>query len=91
MVRDNFGPLNVPEQHYFCMGDNRDHSLDSRYWGTVPAHYVKGRALLIYWSYGGETSDGNWHGWGHRLKQLGQTIVGFVTKSRWLRTFHLVE
>jgi len=89
--RDNFGPLTVPEENYFCMGDNRDHSHDSRFWGTLPARYVKGRAFLIYWSYGGETSDGNWHGWGHRLRQLGNTLIGFATKSRWSRTFHLVR
>ena len=57
------------------MGDNRDHSHDSRFWGTVPTRYVKGRAFLVYWSYGGETSDGSWHGWGHRLRQLGNTAA----------------
>jgi len=89
--RDNFGPLTVPEDSYFCMGDNRDHSYDSRFWGTVPTRYVKGRAFLVYWSYGGETSDGTWHGWGHRLRQLANTVLGFATKSRWSRTFHLVR
>jgi signal peptidase I len=89
--RDNYGPLTVPDDSYFCMGDNRDHSHDSRFWGTVPTRYVKGRAFLVYWSYGGETSDGNWHGWGHRLRQLGNTLLGFFTKSRWSRTFHLVR
>jgi signal peptidase I len=89
--RDNYGPLTVPEDSYFCMGDNRDHSHDSRYWGTLPKRYVKGRAFLVYWSYGGETSDGSWHGWGYRLRQLGNTVLGFVTKSRWSRTFHLIR
>ena len=88
---DNFGPLTVPEDSYFCMGDNRDHSYDSRFWGTVPSRYVKGRAFMVYWSYGGQTSDGTWHGWGHRLRQLANTVIGFPTKSRWRRTFHLVR
>jgi signal peptidase I len=55
-VREKYGPVTVPAAHYFMMGDNRDNSQDSRYWGFLPAHYVKGRALFIYWSF--ETTDG---------------------------------
>ncbi len=90
-ARDNFGPLKVPEDHLFCMGDNRDFSYDSRYWGFVPQHYVKGRAFLIYWSFGGETPDGSWQGWGPRLRQLANTALGFVTKTRWSRTLRLIR
>lgn len=90
-LRDNFGPAAVPEDHFFCLGDNRDQSYDSRFWGSVPAHFVKGRAFLIYWSFGGETSDGVWRGLGNKLRQLGGTAVGFFSKSRWERTFHLVR
>jgi signal peptidase I len=90
-VRDNFGPYTVEGGGYFCMGDNRDQSYDSRYWGLVPKHYVKGRALLIYWSYAGETPDGEWHGWGTRLVQIFRTAVGFFTHTRWSRTFHLIR
>jgi signal peptidase I len=50
-VRARYGPVTVPESHYFMMGDNRDNSQDSRYWGFLPSHYVKGRALTIYWSF----------------------------------------
>lgn len=89
--RDTFGPVTVPQGQYFCMGDNRDNSRDSRYWGTVPERFVKGRAFLIYWSYGGQTSDGVWRGWGHRLRLLAETVVGFFTQSRWGRTFSLVR
>ncbi len=49
-LRDNYGPYAVPDGHYFFLGDNRDHSNDSRFWGTVPAEMIKGRAWLIYWS-----------------------------------------
>ncbi|HKZ57315.1 MAG TPA: signal peptidase I [Thermodesulfovibrionales bacterium] len=50
-VRDNFGPLVVPPDKIFAMGDNRDQSYDSRYWGFVDAKDVKGEALIIYWSW----------------------------------------
>ena len=89
--RDNAGPFIVPPGHYFCMGDNRDESYDSRFWGPLPAENVKGRPVLIYWSYGGETPDGTWRGWGARLRQLGGTAAGFVTRSRWERTFKVIR
>ncbi len=48
--RDNMSPVKVPPNHLFVMGDNRDHSLDSRFWGTVPVEDVRGSAFLIYYS-----------------------------------------
>lgn len=48
-IRDNFGPVVVPPGQYFVMGDNRDRSCDSRYWGAVPEPLVKGKAWFIYW------------------------------------------
>lgn len=50
-TRDNWGPITVPPDSYFVMGDNRDNSEDSRYWGFVPIESVKGRPLVIYFSY----------------------------------------
>ena len=90
-LRDNFGPFVVPEGEYFFLGDNRDFSYDSRYWGSVPRRYIKGRALLIYWSYGGKTPDGTESTWGEGLTQLGETALGFFSKTRWDRSFHLVR
>ena len=55
--RDTWGPLVVPPGKYFVLGDNRDDSLDSRYWGFVDASAVKGRTLLVYFSYDRETHD----------------------------------
>jgi len=49
-VREEYGPGTVPANQYFMMGDNRDNSQDSRFWGFLPAHYVKGQALFIYFS-----------------------------------------
>ena len=90
-LRDNFGPFVVPEDHFFFLGDNRDESYDSRYWGAVPRHYLKGRALMIYWSFGGKTPDGQWNGWRQKLTQVGRTFSGFLRKTRWWRSFHLVR
>ncbi len=50
-VREEYGPVNVPAGQYFMMGDNRDNSQDSRYWGFMPIDYVKGKALFIYYSF----------------------------------------
>jgi signal peptidase I len=54
-VRVQYGPVTVPEGHYFMMGDNRDNSQDSRYWGFMPHEYIKGKALFVYFSFGEET------------------------------------
>jgi signal peptidase I len=50
-VREEYGPVTVPPDQYFMMGDNRDNSEDSRYWGFMPDSYVKGKALFIYYSF----------------------------------------
>ena len=50
-LRETYGPVTVPQDQLFMMGDNRDNSQDSRFWGFLPRSYVKGRALVIYWSF----------------------------------------
>ena len=57
---DNFGPLKVPADSYFVMGDNRDNSLDSRDWGFVPRGYIHGKAWRLYWSWDSSTNTPRW-------------------------------
>ena len=49
--RDNYGPVVVPRNHFFCMGDNRDNSRDSRYWGFLPKKLLRGKAMVLYFSW----------------------------------------
>jgi signal peptidase I len=66
--RDNFGPVTVPKDSYFVMGDNRDQSADSRYWGFVPSKDVLGKAFIIYWSWDSENTNVRWKRLGTILK-----------------------
>jgi signal peptidase I len=66
--RDNFGPVTVPAHSLFVMGDNRDHSYDSRYWGFVDLKAIKGKAFIIYWSWDKENFGVRWSRFGNLLK-----------------------
>lgn len=83
------GDLVVPEGSYFAMGDNRDHSDDSRFWGLVPRENIIGKPLVIYWSYAASTEQlqGSTISPAH-LKDL---LFNFFSKTRWARTFHLID
>jgi signal peptidase I len=90
-LRERFGPVTVPADQYFVMGDNRDNSQDSRYWGFLPRHYVKGKALLIYWSYESGREDYLDEGFGATLKRLGSVVTHFFTRTRWERLFNQIR
>lgn len=68
--RDNFGPFTVPRRSFFVMGDNRDHSYDSRFWGIVDMGEIKGKAFIMYWSW---NKNGEWFG-KVRWSRIGQLL-----------------
>ncbi len=90
-VRERYGPVRVPDGQYFVMGDNRDNSQDSRYWGFLPRGYIKGRALMIYWSYESGREDYLDEGMGASVKRLASVVTHFFTKTRWERLFHQIH
>jgi signal peptidase I len=84
-VRERYGPVTVPPQQYFVMGDNRDNSQDSRFWGFLPRHYVKGKALMIYWSYEASAGEATGDGFGATVKRTFSVVTNFFTGTRWER------
>jgi signal peptidase I len=94
LVQSNYlkdGELVVPPDRYFAMGDNRDVSYDSRYWGFIPRENIIGRPTFIYWSF--ETPPNQYlkTGMAERLKFILKVVVHFVDQTRWRRMLHVVR
>ena len=90
---DNFGPFTLPDGQYFVMGDNRDNSLDSREWGTVPRSAIVGRALLVYWSFpvGGDDGASAMGRARSRVSRVLTSAGALFTLTRWDRTGLLIR
>ena len=78
--------LHVPQGFLFCMGDNRDNSLDSRFWGFVPLESVVGEPLFVYWSYDAPSRDWTSEELTSRLRFDASILWNFFAKTRWSRT-----
>lgn len=91
MLRDHVSgsELVVPAGHYFAMGDNRDYSEDSRYWGFVPRENIIGKPFVIYWSY--ESTTDRLSGSPLNPDHLKDLALNFFSKTRWNRSFQLVR
>ena len=83
--------LVVPAGKYFAMGDNRDNSLDSRYWGFVPRENIVGRPLLVYWSIAMPESGDDHPALADRASSTLHEAIHFFDDTRWRRTLHRIE
>lgn len=93
MLADNIagGEVIVPANHFFAMGDNRDNSSDSRYWGFVPRENIVGKPVVIYWSYRASTEELTGDSVGSLVSHFVDLGQHFFTRTRWERTFRLVR
>jgi signal peptidase I len=85
------GDLVIPPDRYFAMGDNRDNSYDSRFWGFVPRENIIGRPMFIYWSFETPANQYEKTSMGDRLAFIGRIIIHFFDETRWSRTLRLVR
>lgn len=91
--RVNFGPYRVPAGHVFAMGDNRDNSSDSRYWGPVPLELVQGEAMVIHWSWEPDANAPviSLAEWSSIPASVWYNIIHFLRRVRWERLASVVH
>lgn len=85
------GDLVVPPDSYFAMGDHRDVSYDSRYWGFIPRENIIGRPMFVYWSFEEPADQYLQTGFGQRVAFFGHVVLHFFDMTRWKRTFKVVR
>lgn len=90
-TRDNFGPEVVPKGHFFVMGDNRDNSEDSRYWGFLDQNLIIGQAFIMYWSWAPDEQAPTYINLSSIPQMLIYNITRFPQRTRWGRIGMLVE
>jgi signal peptidase I len=87
----HYGPIAVPSNSYFVLGDNRDNSMDSRFWGFVPKENLLGKPLFIYWSFETRRDEYSHTNISDRLKQSANVLINIFSKTRWNRTFRVIK
>ena len=88
---ETMSEVEIPDHSYFCMGDNRWNSSDSRFWGPVHRDLIVGRPWLVYWSYESDRDEYIGGNLFSKIKDLALTVVNFISKTRWERTIMLIR